>query len=45
MEVRDVVESFEDNGILVKRAKAAAVNELKIRESLVKIQPDYQLLS
>ena len=42
-EVRDIVNSFEGNGVLVLRAKAA-VNDSKVRDSLVKIQRDYQFL-
>ena len=40
---RDIVTSFEGNGILVKRAKSA-VNGLRVKEVLIKIQPDCQLL-
>jgi len=43
VEVRNIVNSFEGNGVLVLRAKAA-VNDWKVRESLVKIQRDYQVL-
>ena len=42
-EVRDIVNSFDGQGILVSRAKAA-VNDCNIAESLVKIQRDYQEL-
>ena len=43
VEVRDIVNSFEGNGVLVLRTKAA-VNDSKVRDSLVKIQRDYQVL-
>ena len=43
VEVGDIINSLEGNGVLVKRAKAA-VNNIKVRESLVKIQRDYQFL-
>ena len=43
MEVRDIVNSFEGDGVLVNRAKSA-VNNCKVTESLVKIYRDYKLL-
>ena len=43
VEVRDIVNSFEGDRVLVKRAKTA-VNDLEVREYLVKIQRDHQLL-
>ncbi len=42
-DVRDIVNSFDGEGILVTKAKAA-VNDINVAESLVKIQRDYQEL-
>lgn len=42
-EVRDIVNSFDGDGIVVSRGKAA-VSDLNVPESLVNIQRDYQEL-
>ena len=43
MEVREIVNSFEGNGILVRRAKTA-VNDPSVAGSLAQIQREYQVL-
>ena len=43
LEVREIVNSFEGAGILVRRAQAA-VNDQKVAESLAMIQRDYSAL-